>query len=68
MENNKATLFEPFERFTNQAESNGIGLYIIKNLIEENGGYIEVESTPGEGTTFKCFSAISILKINPVII
>jgi len=55
LEKNRAALFEPFERFTNQAEGNGIGLYIIKNLIEENGGYMEVESTPGVGTTFTCF-------------
>lgn len=48
-------LFKPFERLTEVAEGNGIGLYIIKNLIEENDGFIKVESTPGEGTIFKCF-------------
>jgi len=49
-------LFSPFKRIvTKKAEGTGVGLYIIKNIIEKNGGYIEVESTPGEGTAFYCY-------------
>jgi PAS domain S-box-containing protein len=48
-------LFLPFKRFSNQAEGKGIGLSIIKTIIEKNGGRIEVESTPDSGTTFKVF-------------
>lgn len=48
-------LFKPFKRFTTRAEGKGIGLHIIKSMMEKNGGKIEVESTPGEGTTFKCY-------------
>jgi signal transduction histidine kinase len=30
----------------------GIGLYIVRSLVESMGGHIHVTSTPGEGTTF----------------
>lgn len=49
-------LFSPFHRFNpRKAEGTGIGLYIVRNIIEKNGGYIEVDSAPGKGTTFSCY-------------
>ena len=48
-------LFKPFKRFTSQAEGKGIGLHIIKSMMEKNGGRIELESKPGVGTTFRCY-------------
>ncbi len=38
---------------TKTGTGSGIGLAIAKEIIEEHKGSIEVESTPGEGTTFK---------------
>jgi signal transduction histidine kinase len=45
-------LFQPFSRFTTNGDGTGNGLYIIRNMVERNGGRISVESKKGEGTTF----------------
>jgi PAS domain S-box-containing protein len=45
-------LFGLFQRLHTHVEGTGIGLYLVKRLIENGGGTIAVESQPGEGTTF----------------
>ena len=51
----KDKLFKPFERLTQQANGKGIGLHLVKTMVEKNGGYLEVESQPNQGTTFKAY-------------
>jgi signal transduction histidine kinase len=55
LEKEAKNLFKPFSRFNRTTEGKGIGLYIIKNMIEKNGGKVTVSSKPGEGTAFKFF-------------
>lgn len=55
LEKNGARLFTPFARFNSRQEGKGIGLYIIKKMIEKNGGRIEVESEKGKGTRFTIY-------------
>ena len=49
-------IFEPLQRATtqleNKARSVGLGLYIVKHLVEAHGGRIAVRSSPEDGTTF----------------
>ncbi|MEQ6122160.1 CheR family methyltransferase [Reichenbachiella sp. MALMAid0571] len=50
-------IFRLFQRFHLDVEGKGIGLHIIKTMIERYHGRIEVESYPEVGTTFKIFFA-----------
>jgi signal transduction histidine kinase len=45
-------LFKMYKRFHENREGRGLGLYLIKVQAEILGGYIEVQSQPGVGTTF----------------
>lgn len=47
-------IFQIFQtlRARDEFESTGIGLTIVKKIIETNGGTIRVQSATGEGTTF----------------
>jgi light-regulated signal transduction histidine kinase (bacteriophytochrome) len=47
-------VFGLFQRLHTSEEypGTGMGLAIVKKIIESNGGTVRVESTPGEGATF----------------
>ncbi|MET0406004.1 MAG: ATP-binding protein, partial [Cystobacter sp.] len=51
-----AIIFEPMQRATAELDkagrSVGLGLYIVKRIVDAHGGRIEVASTPREGTRF----------------
>lgn len=56
-------LFQPFERVVDperRITGTGIGLHLVKQLVELQGGTIDVASTPGQGSVF----TISLPSIN----
>ncbi|MCX7609468.1 MAG: response regulator [Anaerolineales bacterium] len=57
---NLPKLFEPL--FTTKPHGIGLGLAVTRKLIEANGGRIQVESTPGRGTTFNIMLPIATEK------
>jgi signal transduction histidine kinase len=48
-------LFKPFQRFSSKGKGMGIGLHIVNNMVQKNGGHIEVESKPGKSTKFTVY-------------
>jgi signal transduction histidine kinase len=49
-EADRPQLFRPF--FTTRERGVGMGLAICRRIVEENGGSVSVETTPGRGSRF----------------
>jgi signal transduction histidine kinase len=51
-----SSIFEPLQRATDEVDktgrSVGLGLYIVKHIVDAHGGAIDVTSNEAEGTTF----------------
>ncbi|WP_414640993.1 sensor histidine kinase [Archangium sp.] len=64
---NLERIFGEFERAVSVRKYGGfgLGLYIVRQLVEALGGAVDVESTPGKGATFRVVLPLAGPELQP---
>ncbi len=61
-------IFDPFYTTREVGQGSGLGLSVVQGIVEQHKGIIEVDSAPGEGSTFHMYFPVAQEEVKPTVV